>query len=427
MEKDEPARGSRVYAWYVLGLLFAVYVMNMADRQIVAILAEDIKRDLHLSDAEIGILAGPAIGFFYAVLGIPMAYVADRVNRVRFIAICLTIWSVMTIIGGRAHNLIQLALTRIGVSIAEAGGSPSSVSIVADYFPPRRRGTAMAIWTAGSTVGMFFGFALGGVINEAFGWRTAFLIAGVPGVVLAILLLLTLREPVRGQADDRPAPADAPPSLSMLQTFRYLWGIKPFRWMVIAGTCCNVTNSAVLSWAAPYAVRTYKIGTAEAGAVMGVGIMLAGGVALVLSGIVTDLLGRKGLHRPAIAVAGMMALAALLFGLAFTANDFHSFGIFYAAGYAAMICNPPITWVILQQSSPAHMRAMATAVMLLIYNLFAHVPTPLIIGLTSDALRPTFGNNSLGLALMIGPIFAMVAAVIFLLLARMIRQSASTA
>lgn len=410
-------RSGRPYAWYVLALLFTVYVMNFADRQIVAILAEDIKRDMGLSDAQVGLLTGPAIGFFYAVLGVPMAYVADRVNRVRFIAVCLSIWSVMTIFGGRAQNLVQLALTRVGVSIAEAGGTPSSVSLVADYFPPKRRGTAMAIWTAGSTVGMFFGFALGGVINEAIGWRNAFLVAGIPGVVLAILLLLTLREPVRGQADTKPA--ETAPARSLIETLRYLWGIRLFRWMVIAGTCCNVTNSAVLSWAAPFAVRTFKVGSAEAGAVMGTGIMLAGGAALVLSGIATDFLGRKGLHRPAIAVAAMMTLSALLFALAFfVAGDIRSFGLFYAAGYAAMICNPAITWVILQQSSPPHMRAMATAIMLLTYNLAAHVPTPLIIGLVSDALRASFGSGSLRIALAIAPVAAIVAAVAFLYVAR---------
>lgn len=414
MDTPAPRRQSTVYSWYVLALLFLVYVMNMADRQILGILAEEIKADLKLSDGQLGILAGPAIGFFYAVLGIPMAYAADRVNRVRFVSICLAIWSAMTVLGGMAQNLVQLALTRIGVSIAEAGGTPSSVSLIADYFPPHKRGTVMAIWTAGSTVGIFTGFALGGVVNEAIGWRYTFLVAGIPGIVLAALMVLTIREPIRGAADVKPSTTSDMKRLSMWDSFRFLWKIRLFRQSVLASAGCNFCVFAVLAWAAPFAVRSYGVGTAEAGTVMGSGIMIAGGSTMITAGFVSDWLSRKGYHRSLFVVAGTVALSAILFALAFTATSFQNFAILFTLAYAALMTNPPIGWVIVQESAPPELRAMAAAIMLLVINILSSVPAPLMVGYLSDFLNPQFGTGSLGLALLLVPVGGLLAAVQFI-------------
>lgn len=405
-----PAR-TPAYSWYVLALLSAVYVMNMADRQIVGILAEAIKTDLKLSDGQIGILAGPAIGFFYAILGIPMAHVADRTNRVRFVAACLTIWSVMTALGGRAQGLVQLAFTRVGVSVAEAGATPSSGSLLADYFPPHQRGKVMALWTLGSVVGVFVGFALGGVVNQAIGWRATFLVAGVPGVVLASLLVLTVREPPRGMWDA--TPGSALPRLSMLQSLRLLWRIRLFRQTVLAAAACNFCGFSVLAWGAPFAVRIYGVNTAAAGTVMGSGIMIAGGAAMLISGFASDVLSRRGHHRTLWALAGALLVAAILFALAFTASSFSLFALYFTLAYAALATNAPIGWVIVQESAPATQRAMASAIMLLVINILSSVPTPLIIGYLSDALRPAFGAASIGKALLLVPVAALIAALLF--------------
>lgn len=417
MAKPTPKPPSSFYSWYVLVLLALVYVANMADRQIVGILAEDIKRDLHMTDGQLGILTGPAIGFFYSVLGIPMAYAADRVNRVRFVSVCLAIWSVMTILGGRATSLAQLAATRIGVSIAEAGGTPSSVSLIADYFPPRRRARAMAIWTAATALGVFIGFALGGTVNQAIGWRHTFLVAGAPGVFLALLLILTVREPIRGSADET-AHSSAGLRMSMFATFRHLWAIPLFRQVTLAGAGCNFCVFGVLAWTGPFAVRSYGVGTAEAGTVIGIAIAVSGCSAMVASGFIIDWLGRRGLARPLIFVALMVALSAALFAAAFHATDFHSFGLLFGLAYAALMCNPPIGWVVLQETSPPEMRAMAAAIMLFVYNILSSVPAPLIIGYASDALHPGFGVRSLGMALTIIPIAGILATLQFLRTAR---------
>jgi predicted MFS family arabinose efflux permease len=410
------------YPWYVLGLLFAVYVMNMADRQLVGILAENIRRDLRLSDSQIGIIAGPAIAFFYAVLGVPMAYAADRVNRVRFVAASLAVWSVMTILGGRATSLVQLALTRVGVSVAEAGGSPSSVSLLADLFRPHRRAGVMAIWTAGSTAGIFVGFALGGVINQAIGWRDTFLVAGVPGLLLAAALLLTVREPVRGAADDAWVTARPKVSRSMAQSFAFLWKIRIYRQVVLASAACNFCVFGVLTWAPPFAVRSFGVGTGVAGTVIGTGILLAGGTTMVIAGFVSDRLARKGLHRPLLAVAGCVALSGALFVLAFTATRFETFALLFTCAYAMLMANPPIIWVIIQGSSPPEMRAMAVAINLLVVNICSSVPAPLLIGVLSDRLRPHFGNHSLAIALLLVPLAAAIAALQFVRVAASSRR-----
>ncbi|MFV3126154.1 spinster family MFS transporter [Niveispirillum sp. KHB5.9] len=407
MQSDGSSMSAPVprYSWYVLGMLYAVYVMNMADRQILGILAEDVKRELDLTDGQLGLLAGPAIAFFYAVLGIPMAYIADRVNRVRFLTICLTVWSVMTALGGRAGNLLELAMTRVGVSVAEAGSTPASISLISDYFPPTRRATAMAVLSSGSTLGILVSFALGGLLNEWLGWRHTFLVAGVPGVVLAAILVLSLREPQRGQRD--PVAATPPPSLSMFRTMAHLWRMPLFRQAVIAAVFCNFCVFAVLSWVPAYAVRSFGLGSAEVGRTIGLGIAGLGGASMILSGLATDHFARRGLWVPLWAIAGVLALSALCFVLALMAADFTGFVSFLILAYALLITNSPLILAVLQSKSPPNMRAMATAVMLLLIALFASVPAPMLVGYGSDLLAPHVGADSLRLALFLVPLAAL--------------------
>lgn len=415
-------RPQSAHSWYVLGLLFVTYVMSMADRQLVGILAEDIKRDLHLTDSQLGLVAGPAIAFFYAVLGVPMGFVADRMNRIRFLAGCLAVWSVMTILGGRATNLVELALTRVGVSVAEAGGTPSSVSLLADFFRPNRRASAMAIWTAGSAAGIFVGFAFGGAINEAIGWRATFILAGVPGVLLAAILLLTVPEPVRGAADDALVSSRPKLTLSMLQIFAFLWKIRLYRQGVLAAAGCNFCVFAVLTWAPPFVHRSYGIGSAQAGAVLGTIIAGAGGTMMIVSGLIADRLARRGLDRPLMAVSASIGGSAIFFALAFNAPSFTAFAIFFTCAYSLLMTNPPITWVLVQGSSPPEMRAMATAIYLLVVNICSSVPAPLLIGFLSDKLEPGYGTSGLRIALWLVPLAAAIAAVQYARVARSVRR-----
>jgi MFS family permease len=222
---------SEGYRRYVLGLLFVVYVVNFVDRSILNILLEPIKREFQPSDTALGFLSGVAFAIFYATLGIPIARWADRGVRRDIIALALFVWSGMTALCGLARTFPQLVAARIGVGIGEAGGSPPAHSILADYYPPERRGTAFAIYALGIPVGTAFGFFTGGWMAETLGWRSAFLLVGVPGLALALIVRLTLREPPRGHSEALRDTEPAPDSMTVMRT---MWRLATFRHLAMA-------------------------------------------------------------------------------------------------------------------------------------------------------------------------------------------------
>ena len=183
---------------YALVVLTLVYTFNFIDRQLLSILQESIKVDLSLSDSQLGLLTGFAFAMFYVTAGIPIARFADRSNRRNIVAVSVGLWSAMTAVSGLVQNYGQLLAARVGVGVGEAGGSPPSHSIVSDIFPPEKRASALAFYSTGVNLGILFGFLFGGWLNEFFGWRVAFMVVGIPGVLLAILLRTTVREPIRG-------------------------------------------------------------------------------------------------------------------------------------------------------------------------------------------------------------------------------------
>ncbi|WP_226794515.1 MFS transporter [Altererythrobacter sp. CC-YST694] len=220
---NEAEKPAGPYGWYALGVLVLVYMLNFIDRQILSILANDIKADLGLSDADLGFLYGTAFAIFYALFGVPLGRLADGWHRVRLLSLGLTLWSVMTTLSGFARNGATLALARIGVGVGEATATPCAYSLIADWFPARMRGTALGIYSAGLFIGSGLSLLIGGAIVEAWngafpqggplglvGWQAAFIGVGLPGVVLA-LWVLTLREPVRGAIDGLPTPGDPHP------------------------------------------------------------------------------------------------------------------------------------------------------------------------------------------------------------------------
>ena len=183
-------------AYYALGILTIVYSINLIDRQLLSILQESIKADLMLSDAQLGLHTGIAFALYYTIAGLPIASLADRSNRRNIVAISLTIWSGMTAISGLAQNYWQLLAARVGVGIGEAGGSPPSHSMISDIFPPEKRASAIGFYSTGISIGILFGFLFGGWLNEFFGWRVAFFVVGIPGGRLALVLYLTVPEPI---------------------------------------------------------------------------------------------------------------------------------------------------------------------------------------------------------------------------------------
>ena len=224
------------YKRFVLVILTIVYAFNFIDRQILVILQEPIKADMNLSDAQLGLLSGFTFAVIYVTAGIPSAFWADRSNRRNIVAASLAVWSGMTAISGLVTSYTQLLMARVGVGLGEAGGSPPAHSMISDYYPPKQRATALSFYSSGIYVGILVGFAFGGVLAEMFGWRMAFLIVGIPGVVLAALLLLLVREPIRGRWDSAATNAQRP---SFRDTLRVLRSRRSF-WYVATG--CALTS-----------------------------------------------------------------------------------------------------------------------------------------------------------------------------------------
>ncbi|MGV0035831.1 MAG: spinster family MFS transporter [Candidatus Azotimanducaceae bacterium WSBS_2022_MAG_OTU7] len=375
---------TNTYTRYVLGVLVVVYVVNFIDRQILAILAPAIKAELLLSDTQIGALSGVAFGIFYATLGIPIARLADRYSRVNIIAICLSIWSLMTAFSGLATNFVQLLIARIGVGIGEAGGSPPSHSLLADYFAPGKRATALGIFALGVPIGILFGNLAGGWIGEIFGWRQAFFLVGVPGIILAIILKLTVKEPPRGYSEDKPADITSVPFKTVVKT---MWGFKSFKYIALgAGTQAFVGYGAI-AWMPSFLVRAHDMSIGEVGTALGLIIGLFGGVGTLLSGVIGDRLGRKNIKYYMLVPAYGFLIAVPAGAAVFLVDDLYLVLAIYTLPVFLVNLYTGPTFAMTQSLAPLAMRAAASALLLFIINIIGLVFGPTTVGIISDRLQ----------------------------------------
>ena len=255
---------SRPYLRYAMGILTAVYMFNLIDRQILSILMPAIKAEMQLSDTALGFLSGIAFALFYATLGIPIARLADRWSRVNIITISLSLWSLMTAVCGLAQNFWHLLASRILVGVGEAGSGPASHSLISDYVPLETRSSALAIYSLGIPLGVMIGFSVGGWLEQHYGWRVAFMGVGLPGVVLAAVVRLTLREPPRGHADGRVAAGAAEqPPLKVVASV--MWKRKSFRHLVLGIGAQAIAGYGVLQWTPSFLHRSYQMTSSEIG------------------------------------------------------------------------------------------------------------------------------------------------------------------
>lgn len=415
--RDHPV--AERYANYVLGVLFTVYVCNFIDRQILAILLQPIKQDLHASDTAMGFLTGFAFALFYAVAGIPLARWADRRGRSALIATGLAVWSAMTAASGLAQTVTQLALARIGVGIGEAACSPPAHSLISDYFPPRRRASALAIYSAGVFVGVLFGFLLGGWINEFFGWRNAFFVVGLPGLALAGLVRLTVRDPPRGHADGL---RDTGTVESSAQVFRFLWKLRSFRQLSLAAALHAFASYGLTAWAPAFFIRVHGMGTGETGTWLGLIAGLAGGSGAILGGLAADRLGardvRWNMWLPAIAVSLALPFAMLSF---LSPQKLSALLLLIPSVFLGAMWFGP-TLAMTQSLAKLRMRAVASAILLFIISLIGLGLGPQAVGVLSDLLAGRFGTESIRYALVVAGVANLGAALHFLLAARTLRQ-----
>ncbi|ARN75656.1 spinster family MFS transporter [Oceanicoccus sagamiensis] len=386
--------------YYMLGVLTLIYAVNFIDRQLLAILQEPIKAELGLSDGQLGLLTGFAFAVFYVTAGIPIASLADKANRRNIIANVVALWSVMTAACGLAQNYWQLLAARIGVGVGEAGCSPPAHSMLSDVFPPSFRATALSIYSSGINVGILFGFLLGGWLNEFFGWRVAFIVVGLPGVLIALLVKFSIAEPIRGFSEDRQAAAKAKPS-KLNDVLKLIWSRPSLRHLMFAGSLSAFSGYSVTSWIASYILRNYEMGTGELGTWLALTIGVFGAIGTLCSGVIADRLGRRDqrwyMWLPAIA----SLLAAPFFALTMMASS----------AQATLLINivPMMLSTVYVGSCVAmihgmlniNMRATGSAVFYFILNIIGLGLGPYSVGLLSDYLQIDYGVDGLRYAMMI--------------------------
>lgn len=390
-ETTKPAF-SKSYRKYVLLILTGVYTFNFIDRQIIAILQESIKTDLGLTDTQLGLLTGFAFAIFYVTLGLPIARYADKNNRKNVVAISLAIWSAMTAISGMAQNFIQLALARVGVGIGEAGGSPPSHAIISDYFPPEKRATALSVYSMGIYIGIFLGFLIGGFVAEKYGWRTALYVLGIPGVIYAVIVYFTVKEPKKGLNDQQKEEAE---STSIWDVAKFLFSKKTFLPLALACGLHTFGTYGLGNFFPPFLERIHGLGTLEIGLWLGLTTGLGGGLGTYLGGYISDRMRNRDLrwYLWISVIAGFLNLIPF-FIITFSANTkLVLFTTFFTNLITALYLGPALA--VTHSLVSAKMRAFASAVLFFILNLIGLGLGPLTIGFLSDWLEPTYGIESL--------------------------------
>jgi predicted MFS family arabinose efflux permease len=371
-----PGYGAKNYRAYVLGALLVVYTFNFIDRILLGVLQESIKHDLHVDDFQLGLLGGPAFAILYTLMGVPIARYAERHNRISIIAMGAAVWSLMTAACGFAGSFLQLAAARIGVGIGEAACTPPSHSVISDYFPASRRASALSIWALGIPIGTMMAAVGGGWLAQNMDWRAAFWLLGAPGLLVALGLRLTVREPPRS------GPEITTPSFS--ETLATLTRKPSFWHIAIAGALMAFVGYSTAQFLVSYLVRNYGLGIAEASYAFGAIAGFAVAIGTFAGGFISDRLSHQYPRVYAwLPMLGVL-IAAPLYLLAFYQTSFW-------AGFAILMVAPIFHYLylgpgfaVVQSIAPPRMRATGTALLILIINLIGYGLGPPTMGALSD-------------------------------------------
>lgn len=411
------SRGLLVYATVLLCL---VNMFNALDRAALAILVEPIKSDLGLSDTQLGLLTGFAFSLTYALFGIPLARLADTRSRVKLLSVCLAIWSVATAIAGFAQNFIQLAMTRVVVGIGEAGGSPASLSMMGEYYTPENRSRGMNLFMLGAAVGGSLGLGLVGVIADYYGWRVALFAMGLPGVLLAIVILTTLREPPRGRFQTNSEQFDT--DIAWYQSIAQVLSRRTMIHLLVAYGISAFGGAGISAWLGAFFMRSHNLSLSEVGGLLGVLVGLAS-FAGVMVGVV---FGPKAVQRDRrweLWWPGTIYLAIVpVWMLTLYVSNLYLVATMLAVVVALSSSCVGFVLTSLQSVLPAHLRGMGTAVIMFASNLVGTGAGPLLVGYLSDAMTPALGAESLRYAMMIGIAFIGWGAIHYFIAARHLRN-----
>jgi len=382
---------------YTLLVLFLIFAVNNLDRHILSITLSQIGSEFSLSDTQLGLLSGLVFAIVFVVFGFPIAKLAAKGNRRNIIAASVAIWSSLTVAMAGAQNFTQLALARLGIGIGEAGAVSPAHSMISDLFPPEKRTSAMSTFVTGANIGVLLAFLVGGIGGQILGWRWAFVIAGIPGLILAILMWLTVTEPAREVAGKN----DEEYKSLLIVTLKTIWNDHGLFHAMMGISIVGIVTFGALAWNLTYIIRVHGLTQAQTGVFLALTIGVGGGVCTWLSGKLADKWGEKdprwriGVVIVAILISKPFIVSFLLMDSTFSALA--SFTI--AAAMASVFWGP--TFAYLHSNIMPHMRPMATAIYLFCFNLIGVGIGPTIIGILSDSVFSDEGVRSLAYSLLV--------------------------
>jgi len=407
----------RAHANWVLALLLLAYILNFVDRQVLAIVSPEVKQEMGLSDTELGWLLGPAFAVSFTLAGFVIARIADVASRRNVLVLGVAAWSLLTAACGLARGFWPLFSLRFGVAVGEAAGTPPSHSMISDYFPPERRATALSVYGLGIYAGTGFGFAGGGLLLEWFDWRTAFFAAGLAGLPVALLILLTVREPVRGAMEG--APGAAPPLARVLPE---IFATRAFRWLMAAAACQAFLGYAVLSWGATYLRRVFEMSPSETGLAFGGIAAVAGGIGSLGGGLLADRLARRD-PRWYAWLSALVSLAAFPFAAVFVLAEARNTALLaFAPFYLLNNLYVASLWTLVQGLVAPGLRATASATQLAVTNIVGYGIGPVLVGALNDALAPRFGQGAIRWSLLGAAVVGAASAFFFWQCGRTLRE-----
>lgn len=375
-----------------LGLLTLMATVQFFDRALMVVIMEPIKTEFALTDAQLGVMAGLSYAAAFALAGIPLGWLADRTHRRNLLAGLLMVWSAMVALVGSANSFAMLIAARIGIGAMDAGGQPCSVSMIADLYPPQRRASAVAVFYVGVPLGMAAGFMAGGLLAAHWGWRAALFIAAVPGMVLALALLVWVREPMRGASEGAAPIHEVTPALG--ETLRYMWAQRSLMHLMAASVLVTAASSAMMSWIGSLLIRSHGLSLEEVGLMTAICMGGFGALGTLVLGRVADQVGARDMR----AQPRLMAFGALLiavFGSVVCLASSVAVAAVALALFAACVAglNGP-TYALTQTLVRLRMRGISMSVLLVLLNLIGVGVGPTLAGALSDVFAAQFGADS---------------------------------
>ncbi len=390
---------SKNYKWYVLFVLTIVSALNYFDRQLIVILQEPIKAELGLSDTQLGLMTGLAFAIFYCSVGIPIARYSDRNNRKNVVGISVAVWSFMTAITGFVNSFFQMLLVRIGVGVGEAGSAPASQAILSDYFSENERPVAFAIWATSIYIGLFLGFSMGGLLESSLGWRNAFIYLGFPGILVAIFLLWTVKEPPRGYSETVKITEEE--TLAFWPAMRYLFARKTYIYILFASGLHSFVGYSFANWIPSFFIRVHEMSIMDVGIWLAISVGIGGGIGAFSGGfMVKKLIKRDVRWYMWIGIVSIILTIPFSMFTLFTENKMASV-ICYFIPNVLFSLNMGALLTVNQSIVSVRMRAMSSAVYYLVINFIGLGLGPLFVGALSDYLLPIYGKESLRWSLFI--------------------------